>query len=561
MGLRNLSSAVNRMARNLQPTGTTQPDPVYDCIGEYVDFYAQSRPESTAIVFGNSRVSYKQLKHDVDACANSLLALGVQKGDRVCVLCTPRTEYWVLFLATTRIGAIWVGLNPKYKLDEMRYIVSDCEPKLLFALSAFDGREYADDVAALCQDVSSIKNVIAIDNELSDAMLFGDLPRLATSVPAESYTASVNSVKPGDPALIVYTSGTTGNPKGAMLSHYGLTRGATMQTGHIDIDRPALVVNFPINHVACVADTCATTLVKGGKIVFQERFDVAASLQAIESERCTMLGGVPTMLQMQLEHPLFEDIDLSSIQLVAWGGAAMPRDCVKRLRKLAPRLMQLYGMTETSANIVFGDDSATVDQLSESIGKPDSAVECRIVDDTGSSCAVGQSGELQFRADFFFLGYWNLPDKTREAWTDDGWLKTGDIGSWRDDGNIEFVGRTSEMFKSGGDNVYPREVETVLESIPEVAMAAVISVPDDLYQEVGHAFILLAPGQTISDDELRVVCEHKLANYKIPKRFKTGESLPMLPVGKIDKQALKRLALESHDPSTPDRESKVRSYD
>ena len=524
-----------------------EPPEVLGCIGEYVDFYALMRGDSEAVVFGESRISYRQLKEDIDKCAKAMLAFGVRKGDRVAVLCTPRTDYWVLFLAATRIGAIWVGLNPKFKLNEIRYIVSDCQPKLLFSLSQFECRKYGEDVAALQKENPRITNAIAIEGEINTALGFPDFLKEAERVSNEHYQASINIVEASDSALIVYTSGTTGQPKGAVLSHHGLTSGATMQTTHLDIDYPVVVVNFPINHVACVADTCATTLVKGGKIVFQERFDVTASLQAIEDEQCTMLGGIPTMLQMQLDHPGFKDFDLSSLELVAWGGAAMPRDGIARLQGIAPRLMQLYGMTETSANIVFGKEGAGIDELADSIGRPDAGVECRIVDVGGDNCPVGESGELQFKTDYFFLEYWNRPEASREAFTADGWLKTGDIGLWRMDGNIELVGRMSEMFKSGGDNVYPREVEVVLEGVPGVAMAAVIGVPDDLYQEVGFAFILLEQGQMISAEKLRAACKEKLANYKVPKQFEIRPDLPMLPVGKIDRQALKKIVAISRE--------------
>ena len=177
-----------------------------------------------------------------------------------------------------------------------------------------------------------------------------------------------------------------------------------MQTTHFGIENQQVVVNFPINHVACVADTCATTLVKGGKIVFQERFDPAATLQDMQDEKCSLMAGVPTMLQMMLDQPGFDQYDLSSIECIVWGGAAMPKDGVARLRKTCPRLVSVYGLTESSANIVFSHEGDSLDALAGSIGKPDSSVECRIVDDAGNLCTRDSTGELQFRADLFFLG-------------------------------------------------------------------------------------------------------------------------------------------------------------
>jgi acyl-CoA synthetase (AMP-forming)/AMP-acid ligase II len=305
-------------------------------------------------------------------------------------------------------------------------------------------------------------------------------------------------------------------------------------------------VSFPINHVACVADTCATTLMMGGKIVFQERFDPEASLRAVQDERCTMLGGVPTMLQMQLDHPRFGQFDLSSLELVAWGGAAMPLDGITRLQRVCGRLLSLYGLTETSANIVFGDEQDGLERLAQSIGRPDRRVLCRVVDDLGQVCEPGIQGELQFKSDFFFLGYWNRELETREAFTDDGWLKTGDLGSMQADGLLVLAGRRSEMYKSGGYSIHPREIEMVLEDLPEVALAAVVGVPDALFQEVGHAFVVAEAGAAVSEAVLRETCRARLANYKVPKHFTVCAALPMLPVGKVDRSTLRKATIAQH---------------
>jgi acyl-CoA synthetase (AMP-forming)/AMP-acid ligase II len=246
------------------------------------------------------------------------------------------------------------------------------------------------------------------------------------------------------------------------------------------------------------------------------------------------------MLQLQLSHPDFPTTDLSSVELILWGGAAMPRDGIRELQKLGARLLTAYGMTETSAHATYSEEDADIDVLAESVGKPDSRIPCRIMTDLGEPTKVGETGELQFHGELMMLEYWKRPEATGAAFTQDGWLKTGDTGFWREDGNIQLVGRVSEMFKSGGYNVYPREVEIALEELPAVAMAAVISVPDELYQEVGHAYLLLEAGQDVSEDELRAFCRERLANYKVPKRFFPWRELPMLPVGKIDKQRLRR---------------------
>jgi acyl-CoA synthetase (AMP-forming)/AMP-acid ligase II len=518
-------------------TSAAHPD-VLERIGDYLDIHARATPRAPALVFEGTRTSYATLRRRVDECAMALLAAGIRKGARVAMLCTPRPEYWIVFLAATRIGAIWIGLNPKYRLRELSHITADAEPGLMFAMAEFEGRHFAGDVTELRRRSSSLTAVVGLGDLGGDCTGFEAFLASHRECPVSAYEDARAAVGKFDPALIVYTSGTTGAPKGAVLSHHSICAGAVMQTTHLRVDRPAMVVNFPINHVACVADTCATTYVKGGKIVFQERFDARATLAAIEAEHCTIMGGVPTMLQMMLAHPDFRSTDFSSVELIAWGGAAMPRDAIAGLGKICARLMPLYGMTETAANVTYGDENAGVDELVDSIGKPDAGVGCRIVDGSGASCPPGIPGELQFKAAFLMLGYWRNRAATKAAFTGDGWLRTGDIGAWRADGNIRLVGRRSEMFKSGGYNIYPREIEIALESIPGVAAAAVIGVPDELYQEVGYAFVLPDGTRKLTEQGLRDACNERLANYKVPKAFAIRNELPLLPTGKIDRESL-----------------------
>ncbi len=508
-------------------------------LADYVQAHAGDAPHRDAVVFEGDRISWSELRDRVDDCARALLAMGVEKGDRVAMLSTSRPEYWTVFLATTAIGAIWTGLNPRHRLDEYRYRVGDSKPKVLVGQMGFEGRHYGGDLVALAAEHDCVEGLVVFGGQPPEgAVSLESFLAEAATVSALQYEAARSAVEALDPALIVYTSGSTGKPKGAVLSHYGLAFGSLVQTEHFGVSLPKVVVNFPIDHVACVADTCCTTLVRGGTIVFQERFDPAATLAAVEAERATVWGGVPTMLQLALALDDFDAYDLSSVEAILWGGAALPREAVERLQQTGARLMSMYGMTETSAHVTYTEPGASASVLSETVGKPDVRFPCRIVDDAGNACGVGEEGELQFEGDYLMLGYWERPEATRDSFTADGWLRTGDLGHWREDGNIVIVGRRSEMFKSGGYNVYPREVELVLEEHEGVAMAAVIAVPDDLYQEVGHAWVLETPGAEVDVVQLREHCRAKLANYKIPKRIHVAAELPMLPVGKVDKKAL-----------------------
>jgi len=510
-------------------------------ISDYVDLYAGRTPDRTAVVSRNRRLSWRELQDAVDACARAYIAQGVRRGDRVAMLSTPRAEFWIAFLAAARIGAIWVGLNPRYTLRECDYVVGDAEPRLLLSLASFEERQYRETVDALRARHGNIV-AVAVDADIPGALPYRLFLDDGSTIDTDRYRQAIDSVETTDPALIVYTSGSTGQPKGAVLTHYALSFGATLQTRHFRVDRPAIVVSFPVNHVASVADTCATTLVRGGKIVFQEQFDPVASVEATVAERCTIMGGVPTMYQLQASAPGFDEADLSAVELMLWGGAAMPEGLIHRLGETGTRLMTAYGMTETATHVTYTDEDAGIDILAGTVGRPDPRCRLRIATEDGGASSIDNTGEVQLEADFLMTGYWNRPEASRASFTDDGWFRTGDIGYLRDDGNLVLVGRMSDMFKSGGYNVYPREIETVLEQHPGVALAAVVAVPDELYQEVGCAWIRAARADRPDARELDAWCRERLANYKVPKQFRIVDELPLLPVGKVDKQALRRLS-------------------
>lgn len=517
--------------------------PVLTRITDYAHHYAQVAPLREAVVCGARRMTYAQLSAEVEECARALLAAGVGKGDRVAMLALPSPEFFVVFLAATGIGAIWLGLSPRYHIDEYRYLVGDATPKVIFTLATFEGRDYRPDLATLRREYPCVETLVAVDEPIDGAISYADFLKSGDRISSARYREASAAVDRLDPALIVYTSGSTGKPKGAMLSHYGLCFGNAIQGREFGVDVPRAVCPFPINHVACVGDTCCTTLIRGGTLVFMARFDADAVMEVIERERISLWIGVPTMFILAASRPGFTDRDLSSLETIVWGGAAMPRDEIIRFKKLKVRLVTLYGLTESTSDMTFTLPDADVDELAETVGRPPKEYPCRIVKPEGAVCAIGEPGEIQFKGEFNMLGYYNKPDATRDAFTADGWLRSGDIGYWRADGNIVLIGRMSEMFKSGGFNVYPREIEDVIVAHPAVALAAVIGVPDPLYQEVGEAYVLANPGAKVTAEELAAYCKERLANYKVPKRFFVRNELPMLPVGKIDKPLLKRQAI------------------
>ena len=292
-------------------------------------------------------------------------------------------------------------------------------------------------------------------------------------------------------------------------------------------------------------DQCDLALASGGTLVFMEQFDPQASLAMIEAEKITVLGGVPTMLQFIFGRDDLDAYDLSSLETIAVGGAAAPEALVRQMQTYAPLVSTGYGSTETVGQMTFSPPGATPEQIAGSIGLPVPEYELRIADSNGAPVTPGESGEIQARGQFLFQKYLNQPDATAASFTQDGWFHTGDIAVERPDGYWKMVGRLSEMYKSGGYNIYPREIEACLEAHPMIETAAVVGVPDATYQEVGHAFFQIKQGaasHTLTAEHLRRHCKTVLANYKIPKLFTALPELPVLPVGKVDKMALKRLA-------------------
>ncbi len=274
-----------------------------------------------------------------------------------------------------------------------------------------------------------------------------------------------------------------------------------------------------------------------------EKFDASECLSLIANEKITCWLSVPTAFQLCLAHPDFDKYDLSSVQLIVWGGASAPKSLLRKLLEICPQLSTSYGQTESVGSLTFVRPCSDIELLSVSVGQPVSEYDVRIVDTNGYEVAQGETGEIQAKGDFIMRGYWNNPEATAEAIKDD-WLCTGDLAIQDADSHYHLVGRLKEMFISGGYNVFPLEIEQVLESHPAVAMAAVVSVPDELFSEVGHAWVLREPGTAVTVDELSGFCREQLANYKVPKAILIRGELPMLPIGKLDRRALKERSVQ-----------------
>lgn len=497
-------------------------------LSDYVAWHAARDPDAIALVHGEHRISYRELMQRVDLLARALLAAGVRKGDRVATLSTPHPDFVVSLLAASSIGAVWLGLNPRYRLPELQHVLADSAPKVLLARSAYEA-----EITALSATCTSLEHIALFD----DAAGFAKFLKGGHSLTEQQLADARAEVDGRDPCLLVYTSGSTGTPKGALLHHAGIIDFAILCNSLWPLAPHRVINYFPINHIGSVVDCMMPCLAAGGLQIMLEQFDAATCLELIERERVTLWGSVPSVFQMQLALPDFARFDLSSVQLIAWGGAAMPRETIERLRSICPNLASNYGMTETSSAITIIEPTDDLDILTDTVGRPRPGIELRLVAEDGHRVGHGEPGEIQVRSDGNFLGYWRQPGATADAFTADGFFRTGDLGEQRTDGRIRLIGRLREMYKSGGYNVYPREVETVLEAHPGVAAAAVVSIADPLWQEIGVAYVV--PRASITTEQIEQYCRERLANYKLPKHIILTSDLPLLPIGKVDKRTLR----------------------
>ena len=511
----------------------------FEQFSEAVEYFASTTPEAPAAWFQGAEIIYKELNQRVTEFARALVASGVNKGDRVVVLSTPRPEFWVAALGVMRAGAIYTGINPSYTPREQAHVVTNCEPVLIFSLASNAGRSYVDEVEVLLNN-STLREAIRLD--LGDGQ--GVLASMSDFL-SRATDQILPEVSSHDPGAIVYTSGSTGAPKGALIPHFALTYGAYCDADAMLVSQPRVPCNLPTNHTGCIVDVCGATLVEGGMLAFIEKFDAGDILRLIEDLKLTNLQHVPTVLQLIALHPDFSKTDLSSLQIVAWGGAALPIEFVNIYKALGVKLLTTFGQTETVGNAAWSQLTDTAEQLANSVGHPNPDAEVLLVDEDGNEVEQGAEGEVWYRHPAIFLRYWNNPEATKKTITEDGFLKMGDVAVQNPDGTLRLVGRRSEMFKSGGLNVYPREIELVLEAHNDVALAAVFGLKNEQWGEIGAAYVVLHENAAATEDELLKWCRSNLAGYKIPKILRIEKDLPFLPIGKVDKNALRERLIQS----------------
>jgi acyl-CoA synthetase (AMP-forming)/AMP-acid ligase II len=511
----------------------------------YLDYWSERVPQREAVIDGDCRVSYGQLAELVDECARAFLSAGVRPGDRIAMLTTPRLEFLIAFLAMNRIGAVWVGLNPRHKPAELDYVLRDSGAKLLIAIERFEGRDFREDLQRLAHLPELLVPPLVIADERPRLDFFASLQTQSADDRRLEEAAAL--LTPCRPICVVYTSGSTGEPKGAVLSDHGFLAAHLRWGAHLAVSAMRLTVELSIDHVDGLG-RALFALLHGGTAILQRRFDPRATLECIQRERATFwFAELTQWIKCQ---PHLSEYDLSSLEVVGYVGGPLPHDLALALKAIGARVFTGYGMTELSSAALLSDFDTPWEVLEEAnVGRPMDGIMARLVTADGQPAPKNGEGFLQLRGDTTFLGYLNRPEATATAFTADGWFHTGDLLRERPNGTFDFIGRADQTYKSGGYNIYPREIEVVLESHPQIACAAVVSVPDDLYQSVGHAFVEPAQGtDRPTPEQLQTYCRRSLANYKVPKSITVLETLPILRNEKVDRVTLRELALAAQIP-------------
>jgi len=492
------------------------------------------------------RFTYTSLYDAVEALAAGLVAAGVEKGDRVGIWSPNRWEWVVLQYAAADIGAILVNVNPAYRTHELQYVLNQAGISLLVSAPAFKTSDYRGMVAEVRGQCPQLRSVVFLGDPEWDALSTGDPSVLPALRAALSFD---------DPINIQYTSGTTGFPKGATLSHHNILNNGFFVgelCSYTEADRICIPVPF-YHCFGMVMGNLAATSHGACMVIPSEGFDPRASLEAVASEQCTSLYGVPTMFIAELADPSFGSHDLSSLRTGIMAGSPCPVEVMKRV--VADMGMTevtiCYGMTETSPVSTQTRATDDLERRVSTVGQVHPHVEVKVVDPvTGLVVPHGTPGELCTRAYSVMLGYWDEPAKTAEVLDPAGWMHTGDLAEMDEAGYVNIVGRIKDMVIRGGENVYPREVEEFLYTHPDVVDAQVVGVPDEKYGEELVAWVRLRPGAPSLDAAaLREFCTGKLAHYKIPRYVRVVDEFPMTVTGKVRKvemrsESVKLLGLE-----------------
>ncbi|PZX03904.1 fatty-acyl-CoA synthase [Psychrobacillus insolitus] len=533
-------------------------------VGEIVKETARRFPETEAYVYPELgiRKTYKEFDEETDDLAKALIGMGIQKGEHVAIWSDNKREWLLSQYATGKMGAVLVTVNTNYQEKELEYLLQQSDATTLILCESYKGTSYLDIVRAVCKEINVaekgniqsqklpfLKNVIVMgENNYPGMYTWSELMAHADSVSDETLEQHLKVLKNDDVINIQYTSGTTGFPKGVMLTHKNIVNNGQLVGDCIHLsEQDRLCIPVPFFHCfGCVLGTMAS-VTHGSTMVIIEQFDAAKVLQMVQDEKCTALHGVPTMFIAELNHPDFAKYDLSSLRTGIMAGSICPIEVMKKVMEDmgASEITIAYGQTESSPVITQTRTDDAIEKRVSSVGQAHPGVEVKIIDPiTGEDTPSGVPGELCTRGYLVMKGYYKNEEATNAAIDSHGWLHTGDIAVIDEDGYIDITGRIKDMVIRGGENIYPKEVEEFLYQHPAVQDVQVVGVPDPKYGEELMAWIILKDGENLTSEEVKTYCRGKISYHKIPRYIEFTDAYPMTASGKIQKFLLRELSKE-----------------
>ncbi|MEH6822519.1 MAG: AMP-binding protein [Motiliproteus sp.] len=546
-------------------TSATSATPLLgETIGDMFDRIANQYADNDALISIHQgiRWNYRELQQQVHTCAKALMAIGVSTGDRVGIWSPNMAEWCVTQFATAKIGAILVNINPAYRPHELEYALNQSECSFLISADKFKSSNYTEMLNQMvpelkdsvpCQLISPalphMKGLITLSETPVPGMLsWQQLQQKGVQIDDQALAERQSQLQFDDPINIQYTSGTTGFPKGATLSHHNiLNNGFFVTESQRFTDQDRMVIPVPLYHCFGMVMGNLGCVSHGATMIYpNDAFDPESVLKTVAEERATALYGVPTMFIAILEHPKFAEYDLGSLRTGVMAGSTCPIEVMKQvIDKMHMSEVQIaYGMTETSPVSTQTSADAPLLKRVSTVGLTQPHLESKIVNAQGKIVPRGEVGELCTRGYSVMLGYWKNEDATLKAIDSNGWMHTEDLATMDEEGYINIIGRSKDMVIRGGENVYPREIEEFLYTHPLVSDAQVTGVPDPKFGEELVAWVILKPGETLTEDELRAFCRDKIAYFKVPRYIKFTDAFPMTVTGKIQKFKMRETSIE-----------------
>jgi fatty-acyl-CoA synthase len=520
-------------------------------LGEYFDNTAERYSERTALVFRERRITWRELKHLVDRLTQAFIDLGIRHGDMIVILFPNRPEFIITLLAAAKLGAVSVPVSERLRRKEIEYILRQTEAKAVVSVSEFWGFSFSDLFQELRQIIPTLKHVMVSGaRRHAGELIFEEIVSQegeksgSGNFYKEVYVEQF-PVEADDLLEIIFTSGTTGTPKGVMHSHNTRCRSALGTAISVGLKPQDIwLIMVPLSHTTALVNAFYSSVIKGSCQVLLETWNVEEAMQEITRHRVTLPIGVPTMPIMMLQRPDFDKYDLTSVRAMVLAGAPLPIEVARQIiQKMGCYVTSAYGMTETAmSNITRLDDPVEV--VCETVGRPQPGMEHKVVDEKRRIVPLGVKGEACARGQNVCLGYFKDPARTAQTIDGHGWIHSGDLATMDENGNLRIVGRIKDMIVRGGENISPTEIEDILYTYPKVAQVSVVAIPDERLGEKTCACIIPKPGGSITQEEVKAFFRDKVAHFKIPDRVELMYEFPMTPSGKIRKNVLREMMAE-----------------